>query len=200
MLHELIAWIVDLVHGWGYWGIFIMMVLESSFFPFPSEVAMIPAGYLAHQGHMNIWLAIGAGLVGSLVGALFNYWIAARFGRPFLLRYGKYVFLKEETIHRMDVFFAKHGPISMFTGRLIPVVRQYISLPAGIAKMNLPLFLAYTGLGAGIWVTILAVIGYLIGDNQELIKENLTQATGLTLLFVVILLAAYYVWQKRKSA
>lgn len=200
MLHDVINWIVETVHGWGYTGIFVMMFLESSFFPFPSEVAMIPAGYLAHQGKMNIWLAIAAGLAGSLGGALFNYWLAVKFGRPFLVRYGKYVMFKEESLERMEQFFAKHGHVSTFSGRLIPAVRQYISLPAGLARMNIPMFLFYTGLGAGLWVMILAFLGYFIGDNQALLKENLTSITLATLAFVAVVITVYYFWQKRRPA
>jgi len=200
MLHDVINWIVETVHSWGYTGIFVMMFLESSFFPFPSEVAMIPAGYLAHQGKMDIWLAIAAGLAGSLGGALFNYWLAVKFGRPFLVRYGKYVMFKEESLERMERFFAKHGHVSTFTGRLIPAVRQYISLPAGLARMNIPIFLFYTGLGAGLWVMILAFLGYFIGDNQALLKENLTSITLATLAFVAVVITVYYFWQKRRPA
>ncbi len=200
MLHDVINWIVETVHGWGYTGIFVMMFLESSFFPFPSEVAMIPAGYLAHQGKMNIWLAIAAGLAGSLGGALFNYWLAVKFGRPFLVRYGKYVMFKEESLERMEQFFAKHGHVSTFSGRLIPAVRQYISLPAGLARMNIPMFAFYTGLGAGLWVMILAFLGYFIGDNQALLKENLTSITLATLAFVAVVITVYYFWQKRRPA
>lgn len=200
MLHDVINWIVETVHGWGYTGIFVMMFLESSFFPFPSEVAMIPAGYLAHQGKMDIWLAIAAGLAGSLGGALFNYWLAVKFGRPFLVRYGKYVMFKEESLERMERFFAKHGHVSTFTGRLIPAVRQYISLPAGLARMNIPMFAFYTGLGAGLWVMILAFLGYFIGDNQALLKENLTSITLATLAFVAVVITVYYFWQKRRPA
>ncbi|WML88448.1 DedA family protein [Thiothrix subterranea] len=200
MLHEIIDWIVNTVHGWSYTGIFVMMFLESTFFPFPSEVAMIPAGYLAHQGKMNLWLAIAAGLGGSLAGALFNYWLAFHFGRPFLVRYGKYVMFKEEHLQRMETFFAKHGHVSTFSGRLIPAVRQYISLPAGLARMNIPLFAFYTGLGAGLWVMVLAFLGYVIGDNQALIKENLATLTLATLGFVALVLVTYVVWQKRRAA
>ncbi|MCO6433056.1 DedA family protein, partial [Nitrosomonas nitrosa] len=113
-----------------------MMALESSFVPFPSEVVMIPAGYLASKGEMNIFAAILSGITGSLAGALFNYYLAVRFGRPFLIQYGRYVMFSEITMQKMEDFFARHGHISTFTGRLIPVVRQYISLPAGLAKMD----------------------------------------------------------------
>ena len=173
MLHEMVNYIVDMVGTLGYMGIFFMMFLESSFFPFPSEVVMIPAGYLAYKGEMNIYLAIGSGVAGSLAGALFNYYLAVRFGRVLLIKYGKYVFIKEHTISKMENFFDKHGSISTFSGRLIPAVRQYISFPAGLARMNLTLFSLYTSLGAAIWVIILALLGYFIGDNQVLIKEYL---------------------------
>jgi len=168
-----------------------MMALESSFFPFPSEVVMIPAGYLAFKGEMNLWLAILAGIGGSLAGALFNYWLALKLGRPFLLRYGKYVLFKEHSLQRMEDFFARHGHISTFTGRLIPAVRQYISLPAGLARMNLPVFCFYTSLGAGIWVTILAVLGYSLGHNEAAIRDNLKLITFITLGAVAVIILLY---------
>ncbi len=115
MLHEMVNYIVDTVGALGYVGIFFMMFLESSFFPFPSEVVMIPAGYLAYKGEMNIYLAIGAGVAGSLAGALFNYYLAIKFGRVLLIKYGKYVFIKEATIIKMETFFDKHGSISTFS-------------------------------------------------------------------------------------
>ncbi|MBK8452552.1 MAG: DedA family protein [Thiofilum sp.] len=199
MLHDIINWIVNTVHEWGYFGIFVMMTLESSFFPFPSEVAIIPAGYLAAQGKMNLVGVIASGIAGSLVGALINYYLAMTLGRSFLVKYGKYVLLKPETLNRMDTFFSKHGAISTFTGRLIPVVRQYISLPAGLARMDLKVFSLYTSLGAGIWVVILAILGYFIGNNEQLIKENLTLVTLITLACVAVLILTYYLKQKRRS-
>ena len=191
MLHDLIQTIVNTVGSWGYPGIFLMMALESSFFPFPSEVVMIPAGYLAYKGEMNLVLAILAGISGSLIGALFNYWLATRFGRPFLLRYGKYILFKESSLQRMEDFFARHGHISTFTGRLIPAVRQYISLPAGLARMNLAVFSFYTSLGAGIWVTILALLGYSLGHNEEAIRANLHLITLVTLGAVAVIILLY---------
>ena len=190
MLHDMVDFIVQTVGDLGYLGIFFMMFLESSFFPFPSEVVMIPAGYLAYQGKMNFVLAVFSGIAGSLAGAVFNYYLAIKFGRTFLSKYGKYVLVKEETLEKMEDFFAKHGHISTFSGRLIPAVRQYISLPAGLAKMNLWKFSLYTSLGAGIWVLILALLGYFIGSNQALIDEYLKIiiVATLTLLGVLILL------------
>lgn len=191
MLHDIVQLIVNTVGSWGYPGIFLMMALESSFFPFPSEVVMIPAGYLAYKGEMNLVLAILSGISGSLAGALFNYWLAIKFGRPFLLRYGKYVLLKEHSLQRMEDFFARHGHISTFTGRLIPAVRQYISLPAGLARMNLAAFSFYTSLGAGIWVTVLALLGYTLGHNEASIRENLHLVTLAALGAVAVIILLY---------
>lgn len=190
-MHAIIDWIVQTVGDLGYAGIFFMMFLESSFFPFPSEVVMIPAGYLAFKGEMNLALAIFVGILGSLAGALFNYWLALKLGRPFILRYGKYVLFKEHSLQRMEGFFARHGHISTFTGRLIPAVRQYISLPAGLARMNLAVFSFYTSLGAGIWVTILAVLGYTLGHNEAAIRDNLHLITLITLGAVAVIVLLY---------
>ena len=198
-MYEIIDWIVRTVGGLGYPGIFIMMFLESSFVPFPSEVVMIPAGYLAYKGEMNLLLAILAGTLGSLAGALFNYYLAIKLGRPFLLHYGKYVMFNEASLQKMEDFFARHGHISTFTGRLIPVVRQYISLPAGLARMNLAVFSFYTSLGAGIWVTILALLGYFIGGNELLIREYLRDIIVILAVVIILGITAYWRWQRNND-
>lgn len=198
MLNEIVTFIVDIVGDLGYIGIFIMMFLESSFFPFPSEIVMVPAGYLAYKGEMNLFIAIFAGIAGSLFGAIFNYYLAKKFGRKFLSRYGKYVLVKEQTLEKMEDFFVKHGHISTFSGRLIPAVRQYISLPAGLAKMNLWKFSLYTSLGAGIWVLILALLGYFIGSNQELIDEYL-KIIIITILVLLAVFILFYIRVKMKK-
>ena len=197
MLHEIVDFIVNTVDSLGYVGIFIMMFLESSFFPFPSEVAMIPAGLLAAQGKMNLVLAIMIGILGSLAGALFNYFLAVKFGRGFLIKYGKYFFIKEETITKTEKFFNDHGAISTFSGRLVPAVRQYISFPAGLARMDLKKFSLYTTLGAGTWVTILALIGYFVGANEELAKEYTKEITIGVLASLAILIFWYVRRQKK---
>ena len=196
-MSEIINWIVRTVGDLGYPGIVFLMFLESSFIPFPSEVVMIPAGYLAYKGEMNLVLVILAGIFGSLAGALLNYYLAIKLGRPFLLHYGKYVMFNEASLQKMEDFFARHGHISTFTGRLIPVVRQYISLPAGLARMNLAVFSFYTSLGAGIWVTILALLGYFIGGNETLIRESLRDIV-VTLVIVVILGVVVY-WRLQRN-
>lgn len=194
MFHEIVDFIVQMVGDLGYWGIFFMMFLESTFFPFPSEVVMIPAGYLVHQGEMNILMVLFCGITGSLAGALFNYFLAIYVGRSILIRYGKYFFIKESTIIKAEDFFAKHGHISTFSGRLIPAVRQLISFPAGLAKMNLFSFCIYTTLGASIWVVILTLLGYYIGDNEALVKEHLS-----TIIYVLLALIAMgaFIYYKR---
>ncbi|MEJ5168027.1 MAG: DedA family protein [Arcobacteraceae bacterium] len=191
-MSDIINWIVQTVGDLGYLGIFFMMFLESSFFPFPSEVVMIPAGYLAYKGEMNLAVAIICGIAGSLAGALFNYYLALKFGRAFLARYGKYVLIKEQTLEKMEDFFAKHGHISTFSGRLIPAVRQYISLPAGLARMDLLRFSIYTSLGAGIWVAILALLGYYIGHNEALLKEYL-HTIIISILVLLVVGAIFYI-------
>lgn len=191
MLTDVVNFVVDTVGSLGYIGIFIMMFLESSFFPFPSEVVMIPAGYLAYKGEMNLGLAIFFGILGSLGGALLNYFLAIRLGRAFLVKYGRYFFIKEETIIKMEDFFKDHGHISTFSGRLIPAVRQYISFPAGLARMNLLVFSLYTSLGAAIWVIILAMLGYFIGDNEALVKEYLRYII-ISILFALAALGYFY--------
>jgi len=196
LLGDIVNYILTTIGDLGYSGIFILMFLESSFFPFPSEVVMVPAGYLAFKGEMNLFLVIAMGILGSLAGAIFNYYLAIKLGRAFILKYGKYIFLTEETLLKVEDFFAKHGSISTFSGRLIPAVRQYISLPAGLGRMNLLKFSIYTSLGAGIWVTILALLGYFIGSNEELISTYLTYIIVGVLILLAILVAFYIRFKK----
>ncbi len=199
MFSELILQIVQSVNSWGYLGIFLAMFLESSFFPFPSEVVMIPAGYLSSKGEMNLVLSILVGTLGSIAGAIFNYYLAISLGRKLLLKYGKYLFLDEKSLNKLESFFQKHGEISTFIGRLIPGIRQYISLPAGLAKMNISKFTLYTALGAGIWMVVLTLIGYFIGENEALVKEYLKEATILALGFVATVGAIYYLKNQKRQ-
>jgi len=199
MLHELAQQLVNLIFDWGYLGIFIMMAIESSFIPFPSEIVLVPAGYLASKGDMSISYIMMSAIAGSIIGSFVNYYLAFTLGRKFLLRYGKYFFISPEVLEKMERYFKKHGHISTFTGRLIPGVRQLISIPAGIAKMNLLEFTSFTLLGAGIWALILTLLGYFIGENQELIKEYLKEITILVIGLLVILGALYYRYQKKKE-
>jgi len=194
ILLSLVKTIVAVVGKLGYPGIIFMMFLESSFFPFPSEVVIPPAGYLASSGRLNLFLVIACGIAGSLLGALFNYWLAVRLGRPAILRLGRCFGLTEAGFTRVEKFFLHHGSFSTFIGRLVPGVRQYISFPAGLARMPLAPFILYTGLGAGIWIVILALIGYLVGNNQELVQRYSHQAF-IYLLPLLVLATAIYCWR-----
>jgi len=199
MIHEIANTIVGYIGDMGYWGIFLLMFLESTFFPFPSEIIMIPAGYLAFKGEMNVYIVVLIGILGSVAGALFNYYLAVHFGRAFILKYGKYFFIKEETLDKLEAFFTKHGELSTFNGRLIPGIRQLISLPAGLARMNIAKFSFYSGLGAGIWVIVLVALGYLLGSKEELINEYLQNATLIALISVVFITLFYIIRIKRRK-
>ena len=192
MLGDIINFIVETISSLGYLGIFILMFLESTVIPVPSEVVMIPAGYLAFKGEMNIYIVILLGALGSLGGALFNYYFALKFGKRFLMKYGKYFFVSHETIEKTETFFKNHGHISTFSGRLIPGLRHYISLPAGLARMNLFVFCLYTTLGATLWVVILTLLGYYLGDNEALVKEYLRYLIVVVLISLAILVFWYY--------
>jgi len=200
MIHEIANTIVESIGNIGYLGIFFLMFLESSFFPFPSEIVMIPAGYLAFQGEMNIYLAVLIGILGSVTGAIFNYYLAFYFGRSFLIKYGKYFLLKEKNLDDLETFFEKHGEVSTFNGRLIPGIRQYISLPAGLSKMNIYKFSFFTALGAGIWVMVLTALGYFLGANQDMVKEYLHIATIISLISVGLITLFYIIRIKTKGS
>jgi len=198
-MHALVNWLLITIGTLGYSGIFLLMAMESSVIPVPSELVMPPAGYLAQQGQMNMAIVILCGTIGSLLGAYANYYAAHYLGRPLLLKYGKYVWITEEKFAKVETFFREHGEVSTFIGRLLPVVRHLISLPAGLAGMNHWKFSLYTLLGAGLWVTVLSYIGYFIGANKDLIMQYSNQALiGAVLLSVTIV--AVYVWNHRRKA
>lgn len=200
MMHDLMRVLVDGIGTMGYPGIFLLMAMESSLVPVPSELVMPPAGYLAHQGLMNPWIAIIAGAAGSLAGAYANYYCARHVGRPLILKYGKYLLVPPEKFRRVESFFLRHGEISTFIGRLLPVVRHLISIPAGLSGMNHLRFSAYTLLGAFLWCSILTWIGYAIGRNQELIVAYSRQAVAWVAVGSCLLLSAYIWVQRRKPA
>ncbi len=203
---QLVTWLTEAIFALGYPGIVVLMALESSFFPFPSEVVLPPAGYLAAQGRMNGWIAFACGVGGSVIGAVFNYLVAVRLGRPLLHRYGRYLLIKEAALDRAEAYFRDHGEISTFVGRLIPVIRQYISLPAGLARMRLDLFAVYTALGAGIWCAILTWVGWYLGRKAELlgglppdeVHRYITRAMLVLAPLLVLIVVVYVVWHRRR--
>lgn len=194
---QLIQFIVQFVHDFGYLGIFIMTFLESTFVPIPSEITMVPAGYLVQQGKMNVLLVMIFSTTGTVGGALFNYYLAIHYGRALLLRFGKFFLMDEKKLSKIESFFEEHGAISTFTGRLIPGVRHYISFPAGLAKMNLKRFTIYTALGGSIWMAVLTAVGYYIGENETLVKQWMPYIVGKVVMFGAVAVVLYIFIKKR---
>lgn len=198
-LHQFVTWLVDFVHHLGYIGIFIMTFIESTFVPIPAEVTMIPAGYLVQQGKMDLAMVLLASIVGTVGGAYFNYWLAKHYGRDLFIRYGKYLMMTPAKLEKLERFFAKHGVVSTFTGRLLPGIRHYISFPAGLARMDVRKFVIYTALGGAIWMTVLVLLGYYIGENEDLVMHYLPRIK-LGLLAVLVIGGGIYIWKHGKSS
>lgn len=194
MLETFFTFLLNITQSLGYWGVGILMAIESSFIPMPSEIIVPPAAYLASLGEMNIGLIIFFGTTGSVVGAIFNYLLAYYLGRPLVYkiadsRFSKFLFINSEKIMRAEKYFLKNSISATFFGRLIPVIRQLISIPAGFSRMKFFPFIFYTTLGSFIWVSILAILGYFIGYNQELLhkyyKEIITILGILGLIWIM---------------
>ena len=198
-LGESLRWFLDAMAGMGYPGIYVLMLLASSFLPVPSQAALIPAGWLASQGRMSLPLVIGASAAGTLSGALFNYGLALWLGRPFFERHGRWFFLTPEKLARVDRFFEKHGEVSTFLGRMVTGVRHYISLPAGLARMRLSRFVVFTLLGGGLYDSLEVGIGYVAGGNQELIAQYSREMFAGVVAFCALVVAGY-AWRYRRRA
>jgi membrane protein DedA with SNARE-associated domain len=195
----------------SYMLVFLFMVIESSFLPFPSEVVVPPAAYIAvTRGDMNVGLIILVATAGAVVGALVNYFLAMWLGRPIVYgfansRFGHACLIDEAKVQNAEKYFDDHGKLSTFIGRLIPAVRQLISIPAGLARMNLGVFMLFTALGAGLWNTVLAGLGYWLGqtvpydqlyDSVEKYNHYFTLG-GFGLLLVCILFILYKAIRKK---
>jgi membrane protein DedA with SNARE-associated domain len=202
MLERFVDWLLNGLLQLGYPGIVALMAMESSILPVPSELVMPPAGYWAAKGEMNFIVALGCGVLGSVIGALANYYGAHWIGGPFLRRYGKYVFLSEAALARSERFFAQHGEFSTFVGRLFPVVRHLISIPAGLHRMPLPKFIGYTALGTFVWCAILTWIGYALGRNEAVLRTDEVQRyvtwVIVGLIPIVAVAAALYIRRQRR--
>lgn len=219
MIDYLIPFLEELARFSLIWGpllVLLFMTLESSFIPFPSEIVMIPAGFMAARGEFypgeHAWgallVAIACGIAGSLIGAWLNYGLSLKLGRPFLRRWGRHLFLTPHKLDRAEALFRQYGEVTTFICRLIPVVRQLISIPAGIARMNFARFSLFTAAGATIWVTVLTLLGYWFGfTTEKMTYGELVYAGKATLnehLVWVLLgcgsLAVIYVWVHRIAA
>lgn len=195
----------------NYGSITALMTIESSFIPFPSEVVIPPAAYIASKpgSHLNIFLVVLFGTLGALIGAYINYFLALWLGRPIVYKiadskFGRLLLLSSEKIQKAENYFNKHGKVSTFVGRLIPGIRQLISLPAGLARMNLLPFTIYTVLGAGIWNIILALVGYIAHGQADLINEYSHELSyiilALVILAVIYFIVRYFIRKKRKKS
>ena len=193
MLHSFIDSLLALFGSITYSDIFFLMVLESSIVPVPSELVMIPAGYAAAAGDLDPYLATLVGWVGSIFGALLNYWISGRcIGKPFLEKYGKYILITKEKYKRTEDLFLKNQNLYTFIGRLLPVIRHLISIPAGIFRMKMVPFISITFIGATIWCAILVALGYFFGESVVDIVKTYTHEVAL----ITIPLIALYLWWK----
>ena len=175
----------------NYTNITILMTIESSFIPFPSEIVIPPAAYVASkpESDLNIFLVVLFGTLGAIIGALINYYLALWLGRPIVYKFadsklGHLLLLSSDKIKKAEDYFNDHGKVSTFIGRLVPGIRQLISIPAGLAKMNLGSFILYTTLGAGIWNCILAFIGYLAHGQADLINKYSHELSVIVLALV----------------
>lgn len=198
-----------LLDNLNYWYIILLMAIESSFIPFPSEVVVPPAAYKAAGGEMNVVLVVVAATVGALIGSLVNYALAYFIGRPIIYRFansrlGHMLLLSEDKIETAEKYFDRHGAASTFFGRLIPAVRQLISIPAGLARMNMAKFLLYTTLGAGIWNTILAAIGYYLHSvvSEEELAAKVSEYShelNMIILVAAAIVLAYIIYKGVKK-
>ncbi|MFH0840814.1 MAG: DedA family protein [bacterium] len=205
MLLQLTDTLLSIFGSLGYFGITALMTVESCFLPFPSELVMMPAGYLAHQGELNIFLVVLAGTVGAVFGALINYYLAKYLGRMIVYnlvgtKLAKMLLISKRKVERSEAFFVKYGRISTFLGRLIPAVRQLISIPAGLAQMPIKSFIIWTFLGAMIWNIFLVVLGWQFGANQEKLGEYLHTSTiiGVILLIILVIYLIYKAKKRRR--
>ncbi len=182
----------------GYTGIGILMTMESMFLPVPSEAVMPFAGFLWFEHKLSFWGIVAASTLGSIVGSLISYAIGAYGGRPFVKRFGKYLLIHDDDLEMTERFFARHGEVTIFVSRFIPVVRHLISIPAGVGEMNIARFSIYTIAGAAIWNGFLAWLGYHLRDNWETIRKY-TEILDIVLVVLICAAIAYFIYRHVKA-
>ncbi len=197
IVEKLVEYIISGISIGGYFGVFILMALESMIAPVPSEVVMPFAGYLVLQGRFSFWTVLLASSLGSIFGSFLSYYIGLYGGRPLVMKFGKYLLLEEEHLDWTEKWFKKQGEKTILISRFIPVVRHLISIPAGLARMPLRKFLVYTFIGAGIWNFILLYAGLKLGTQWDRIHQFSSQ---LDIIFVAAVAAflAYFIWKHHK--
>lgn len=204
MLNTFFDWALGITQGLGYIGVGVLMAVESSFIPFPSEIVVPPAAYLASLGEMNIFVVILFGILGSVTGAVINYWLAVYLGRPLVYKLAatklaRLLLITPAHIEKSEKMFLDNADSATLLGRLIPVVRQLISLPAGFCRMPFGRFVLLTAIGSGIWVTVLALLGYFVGANREALSLYYHEITY-GLLFLGLTWIGWKVYKTRRKA
>lgn len=197
ILEILSGFIVATISALGYFGVFLLMAIESACIPLPSEIIMPFAGYLVSTGQMNFWLVGLAGAVGCVAGSMVAYWAGMYGGRPFVERYGKYVLVSRHDLDIADRLFAKYGQAIVFTARLLPAIRTFIAFPAGVARMNIPRFIFYTFAGSLPWCLGLAYIGQKLGEqwNKDETLKTWFHRFDFVIGIIIVLLAIWWVWR-----
>ncbi|MGY4884066.1 MAG: DedA family protein [Nanobdellota archaeon] len=198
ILGQVALFCINVISSLGYFGIFFLMVLESMIFPMPSELVMPFAGFLISTGEMSFIFVVLFATLGSIVGSLISYYIGRYGGDKFVLKYGKYFLLNQEHLKNTEKWFSKKGELTIFIGRFVPVVRHFISIPAGVGKMDLKKFSFYTIIGAGIWNFFLAYVGFVLGNNWERISQY-SDYLSWGVLIIVVIVGAYFLWKEIKK-
>ncbi len=198
ILQVMANFIIHTIQGGGYWAVAGLMAIESANIPLPSEVIMPFSGYLVSQGTLNLWWTATAGAIGCVIGSIFSYWLGMIGGRPLIERFGKYVLISHKDLDRADRWFQKHGEAAIFFSRLLPVIRTFISFPAGIARMHFGRFVLYSFVGSFPWTLALAYLGVRLGQNWERIRGSFR---GLDYLILALILIGiiWYVWRHLKN-
>jgi len=198
ILDQITQFIISTISNSGYFGIFLLMIAESALIPIPSEIIMPFSGYLVSTEKFDLGLVILAGSLGNLVGSLIAYYVGLKLGREIILRYGKYIFLKKSHLDFTESYFSRFGDKSTFVGRLLPAVRTYISLPAGLAKMDVKKFVFYTFIGSVIWNSVLTFVGIKLGENWNSIQKY-THYFDVIVIIGVIVVIVFFVMIKIKK-
>lgn len=201
MIELIGSWIIHFISTLGYFGVFILMTLESACIPIPSEVTMPFSGSLIAAGRFDFWILVIVGTLGNLAGSLLAYWLGAwgqeAVVRKVIVKYGKYVLVSEHEYDRSERWFRNHGELMVFASRVLPVIRTFISLPAGVAKMNLTKFIIYTTVGSFIWTFILTKIGVTLGANWQSL-EGYFRKFDVIIVVICAAIVVWYIWHKLK--
>jgi membrane protein DedA with SNARE-associated domain len=202
VLESVAQWLKDVVESLGYPGLFLLVMVESTVVPVPSEIVLPFAGWLANEGKMSLTLVLAINSAAALTGSALSYWFGAAGGKKLLLRYGRYIFITPSDIEKTEAFFARRGRVTVLVARFVPVVRHIISIPAGVARMPLGSFLLQTFLGATIWGSFLIMLGYELGERWESVAKQLKQVDlviGLVIVVAFIALVARFVVRRRRA-